>query len=411
MKKLLLLGGTRYLLPVIRKAHEMGIYVITCDYLPHNIAHNYSDEYRNVSIIDQDAVLAMAKERKIDGILSFGTDPGVVTCAYVAEKMGLPGSPYKSVKILQNKDLFRAFLREHNFNVPKGKGYATKEEALADVDSYKYPIVVKPVDSAGSKGVVRVDSKDTLVSAIDVAFEQSVHGRIIMEEFIQQKGFASDSDSFSIDDELVFASFDNQYFDDRADNPYTPAAYTWPSFMPRDKQIELRNEIARIVKLLHMGTSIYNIETRVGTDGKAYIMECAPRGGGNRLSEMLELITGQDLIGNNIRWALGMPLLPMKDPEYHGIWAEYVLHSYKDGLFRSVKINPDFEKEHIKQKDIWVEKGNEVHVFSGANRAIGTLVMQFDYYEEAEEALAHPERWLTLELDYVNNNRQGGGKQ
>ena len=89
-KKLLLLGGLRYLFPVIEEAHRLGIYVITADYLPNNIAHQYSDEYVNVSIIDKDAVLKVAREKEIDGIMSFAVDPGVVTAAYVAENMGLP---------------------------------------------------------------------------------------------------------------------------------------------------------------------------------------------------------------------------------------------------------------------------------------------------------------------------------
>ena len=97
-KKLMLLGGLRYLLPVIKAAHKLGYYVITCDYLPNNIAHKYSDEYVNVSIIDKEAVLKAAQEKQIDGIMSFAVDPGVVTAAYVAEKMNLPfQGPYQSV--------------------------------------------------------------------------------------------------------------------------------------------------------------------------------------------------------------------------------------------------------------------------------------------------------------------------
>ena len=132
MKKLLLLGGSRYILPVIKAAHELGLYVITCDYLPHNIAHKYSDEYRNVSIIEKDKILDLAKSLNVSGIMSFACDPGVLTAAYVAEKMGLPGGPYESVKILQNKDLFRDFLAKNNFNVPNAYGYTSKEKALQD---------------------------------------------------------------------------------------------------------------------------------------------------------------------------------------------------------------------------------------------------------------------------------------
>ena len=112
-KKLMLLGGIRYLLPVIKAAHEQGYYVITADYLPDNIAHKYSDEYVNVSIIDKEAVLRVAREMDIDGIMSFGVDPGVVSASYVQEEMGLPSfGPHESVVILQNKDKFRNFCRK-----------------------------------------------------------------------------------------------------------------------------------------------------------------------------------------------------------------------------------------------------------------------------------------------------------
>ena len=154
MKKLMVLGGSRYALPVIRAAHELGIYVITCDYLPDNIAHKYSDEYCNVSIIDKEKTLEAAKKLEINGIMSFACDPGVVTAAYVAEQMGLPNvGPYKSVCILQNKGLFREFLTKNGFTVPTAKGYKNIDEALKDVDMFHWPVIVKPTDSAGSKGV------------------------------------------------------------------------------------------------------------------------------------------------------------------------------------------------------------------------------------------------------------------
>ena len=114
MKKLLLLGGSRYLIPIIKAAHELGIYVITCDYLPDNEGHKYADEYHNISIIDREAILDLAIELKIDGILSFATDPGVVVAAYVADRLNLPSPPYESVRILQNKDLFRNFFEKES---------------------------------------------------------------------------------------------------------------------------------------------------------------------------------------------------------------------------------------------------------------------------------------------------------
>ena len=128
MKKLLILGGSRYIIPVIETAHRLGLYVITCDYLPDNEAHKYSDEYCNVSVIDKDAVLSASRRLNIDGIISFACDPGVVSAAYTAEKMGLPfQGPYESVRILQDKGLFRRFLADNGFNAPKSGRYTRSE--------------------------------------------------------------------------------------------------------------------------------------------------------------------------------------------------------------------------------------------------------------------------------------------
>jgi len=394
MKKLMLLGGARYILPIIEAAHKLGIYVITCDYLPDNIAHRFSDQYINISIIEKDAVLNAAKELKIDGIMSFACDPGVTTAAYVAEKLGLPSvGTFESVNILQNKALFRQFLADNGFSVPKAKGYCNYEEAVVDKDLFRWPVIVKPVDSAGSKGVSRVDSTEKLKSAVENALRFSKTKRFIVEEFIQQKGYSSDTDCFSIDGKLVFASFSNQHFDKNAENPYTPSAYSWPSAMPQQIQEELRSELQRLITLLGLKTSIYNVETRMGVDGKSYIMEFSPRGGGNRLSEMLRYASGVDLLTNSVCAAVGLPIEGINsDPVYSGCWAIIILHSDKDGEF--VKLQIDESAQHfVIEEDLWVKPGDEIHKFTGANEAIGTLVLNCGNQLQVEDCL---ERETTL---------------
>ena len=242
-KRLMLLGGLRYLLPVIEAAHKQGYHVITADYLPDNIAHKYSDEYCNVSIVDREAVLREARRLDIDGIMSFACDPGVVAASYVQNQMGLPSfGPFESVQILQNKDRFRAFLAENGFNVPAAKGYGSVDEALQDSGSFRWPVIVKPTDAAGSKGVSRVDGPESLKGALEYAISHSISGRIIVEEFIEKQGCSSDTDSMSIDGKLVFTSFCAQRFDATAVNPYTPAAYSWPSTFTAEQEAYLKAE-------------------------------------------------------------------------------------------------------------------------------------------------------------------------
>ncbi|MDR1624473.1 MAG: ATP-grasp domain-containing protein [Tannerellaceae bacterium] len=398
-KRLLLLGGTHNLIAVIKTAHKLGYYVITCDYLPNNIAHKYSDEYCNLSVTDKEAVLRLAIEKRIDGILSFAIDPGVVTAGYVADKLGLPGaSPYPSVCILQNKALFRNFLKENGFNVPKAKGYKTANEALKDVDHYNWPVIVKPVDSSGSKGVSKLCDPIHLGEAIETALQLSLSDEFIIEEFIETRGYPFDSECFSVNGKMKFVSFANQYFDSGAANPYTPSGYNWPASMSDSCQLELRNEFQRLISLLHMGTSIYNVETRVGVDGKAYIMEVSPRGGGNRLAEVLYYVTGVDLIAHTLRAAVGDELQDIKDAVYYDgeYWATIILHSDRKGIFRGVQYDEHFPQEVIKELDFWVKKGDAVRAFSGGSDAIGIIVMTFETEEQLSTVMTNPKRWIKV---------------
>lgn len=396
-KKIMLLGGLRYLKPVIDVAHKQGYYVITADYLPNNIAHKWSDEYCNVSIIDKEAVLIEAQRLQIDGIMSFACDPGVVAASYVQNKMGLPSfGPFESVEILQNKDKFRAFLAKNGFNVPQAKGFDSVEAAMEEIYWYPWPVIVKPTDAAGSKGVTRVDKAEDLKPALEYAMEHSISGHIIVEEFIDKQGCSSDTDSFSEDGKLKFVSFCAQRFDAEATNPYTPAAYSWPSTFTKEQEEYLTSEIQRLITLLNLKTCVYNIEVRVAPNGKPYIMELTPRGGGNRLCEMLRYATGVDMITAITRAMVGDPILePIEQKPYNGHWAEIILHADKDGVFDHLEISKELPAE-IVEEDLWVVKGDKVEGFEGANNAIGTLVLKFQTAEELEKAITNQRSWLRV---------------
>lgn len=399
-KKLMLLGGLRYLMPVIEEAHKLGVHVITADYLPDNIAHKYSDEYCNVSIIDKEAVLKAAQELKIDGILSHAVDPGVVSAAYVAEKMGLPFQcSYKTACILQDKHLFRQFLMDNGFNCPNAKGYDNEEDALKDVDYFNWPVIVKPVDSAGSKGVSRVDNPNDLSKAIEYALSESHNGYFIIEDFLEKQGFSAGSESFVVDGKLLYNGFYDQYFDKDAVNPYTPSAEVWPSCMEQRYQDEIKSELQRLFTLLGVTTGLFNVECRVCTNGKAYLMEVSPRAGGNRLAEMLNYAADVNINAAETRKAIGLPVDGMHEPNYKGHFAILVLHSDKAGAFESVEIKTNFKKEHVIEKEIRLYKGDKVSSFSGANAALGTLFLKFGSREELVFALENQKDWLTINVN------------
>lgn len=398
-KKLMLLGGIRYLLPAIEAAHKHGIYVITVDYLPDNIAHKHSDEYHNVSILEKDKekVFKLAQELQIDGILSYAVDPGVVAASYVAEKMGLPFTcSYESACIMQDKSKFRQFLTEHGFNVPNAKGYTQAEDALKDVDFFNWPVIVKPVDSAGSKGVTRVDDPKDLAAAIAHALDESHNGRFIVEDFLELQGYQSSADCFSVDGELVYADYSDQLFDKNAENPYTPAIEIWPASMPQEHQDYLTSEIQRLLKLLNCSTGLYNIESRVCKNGKPYIMEVSPRAGGNRIAELQRIGTGIDLIEAEVQKAVGEKVSNITMPHYDGFYVNYIVHSNQDGIFEKAILDEEFKKKHVIEAEIRVKVGEHVETFKGANNAIGTLFLHFESRQQMEDTLANQSEWLKV---------------
>jgi biotin carboxylase len=260
---------------------------------------------------------------------------------------------------------------------------------------FHWPVIVKPTDSAGSKGVTRVDRPEDLPAAVSHALDFSHCDEFIVEDFITQKGFSSDTDCFSVDGELRFVSFNNQRFDPDCENPYAPAGFSWPSSMSGEHQEELKNELQRLLRLLGMRTALYNIECREGTDGKAYLMEVSPRGGGNRLCEMVQHTTGVNLIRNAVKAALGLPVEEMEGPHYSGWWSYVALHSYRSGRFDGLQLHEEVLPSLV-EEDLWVQEGDAIEAFSGANKTIGTLVFNWPSRESRDAHMADINAWLSI---------------
>lgn len=401
-KKLMLLGGIRYLLPAIEAAHKHGIYVITVDYLPNNIAHKYSDEYHNVSILEKDKekVLALAKELEIDGILSYAVDPGVVAAAYVAEQIGLPFTcSYESACILQDKSRFRKFLADNGFNAPHAKGYVNAEDAMKDVDYFNWPVIVKPVDSAGSKGVSRVDDPKDLPKAIAHALDESHNGHFIVEDFLELEGYQSSADCFSVDGKLVYADYSDQLFDKDAANPYTPALEIWPSTMKQEHQDYLTSELQRLLTLLNCGTGLYNVESRLCKNGKPYIMEVSPRAGGNRIAELQRIGTSIDLIEAEVLKAVGEPMPTIITmPQYDGCYVNDIAHSLTAGTFQGISYDDSFKQNHVISEAIYPSVGDHVEAFHGASNAIGSIFLKFANREECDSYTCQLGNYISIQV-------------
>lgn len=399
-----MLGGSLYQVYAIKEAVRLGYYVISCDYLPSNPGHQFAHEYHNVSTTDKEAVLALARQLQVDGVVAYASDPAAPTAAYVCEQMGLPTSPYQSVEILSKKDLFRAFLAEHGFNVPKAQGFTSYEEALSVIDTFKLPVMVKPVDSSGSKGINKMTDVSQLKAFVEDALSYSRDKRFLIEEFIVKKGYQISGDAFSVDGKLVFHCFGNEFYDSNGEKDFAPLGECWPFQMDHKYIDDLEGQLQHLISLLNMRSNAYNVEAIVGEDDKVYILEVGARSGGSLIPQVIECATGINMVTWVIQAALGESidlsvLKGEKEMMIKGFWSNYMVHTNITGKFQSISYHPEFEKIHLVTFVNDLKIGDHVHRFRDAQDCIGEFILKYESVDQMFDVLKNIERYVNIEVE------------
>lgn len=377
-----MLGGSMQQIPAIVAAKNMGLYTITCDFLPENPGHKYSDEYHNVSTTDKEAVLDLARTLNIDGIVAYASDPAAPTAAYVSEKMGLPGNPFDSVEILTQKDKFRDFLSKNGFNTPQAGGYNSYEEAFADIDRFQFPIMVKPVDSSGSKGVVKIFKKEELLGAIDEAMSYSRSKRIVIEEFIKKKGYQISGDGFSVAGKLVFTSYGNELYSNKGTREYVALGEFWPTMLTPEMKSKVDNELQNLITALGMKTSAYNIEVIIDENDDIYILELGPRNGGSYIPQLIKYATGVDMVDYTIKAAIGDDCSSLEMTPTVGCFSNYMIYSTVSGKYKGIWFDEDFKKNNLLDVYCTYNFGDTVSAYQNTSHSLGTILFKADTIEQ-----------------------------
>eukprot|EP01029_Cantina_marsupialis_P019644 TRINITY_DN45693_c0_g2_i1.p12 TRINITY_DN45693_c0_g2~~TRINITY_DN45693_c0_g2_i1.p12 ORF type:complete len:402 (-),score=47.15 TRINITY_DN45693_c0_g2_i1:23036-24241(-) len=395
--KLLMLGGSPFQIPCIEYAKSVGYHVITCDYCPDNPGHQFSDEYHNVSTTDLKAVLKLSRKLDIDGILAYASDPAAPTAAYVAEKMGLPGNPYKSVKTLSEKDLYRSFLRMNNFNTPWYGGYTSLEDFAVNASEFKFPVIVKPVDSSGSKGITAVNEFWEMSKAIDYAIKYSRCKRFIVEEFIEKKYPQLDGDIFVYDGKIIAYYLGDQRNDESV-NPFVPSSINYPSLLAEELHLKIRSELQRAMDLLKIKMGGFNIEVIIDNDDQIYLIEIGARNGGNCIPEIIKCASNVDMIQMSVDACMGVEPTILNQKEIDQFYTTYVIHSNRDGIFKSLHLDEALSKYVIDIK-LMVEEGSEVFKFNGSNCTVGVGLLNFPDVKVRDEMMDQIEELIAVELE------------
>ena len=398
MKKLLILGAMEMHVPLIKRAKEMGNYVITVDYIPENPGHKLADEAYYDSTTDLDAVLKLSKKLNIDGIMTYNSDPAAPTAAYVAEKLGLPGNPYQSVKIMSEKNLFRDFLISNGLNAPKFGNYLNIEDALCHINDFSFPIIIKPVDSSGSKGVTVVNNVNDVQNAIECALEKSRSKKFIIEEYIEPVGKQLHGDGFVQNGKVVFLHLGDHHFDSTINN-LVPYSTTYPTEHPVEIVNACKNQIQDFMSKVGFKNGGFNVELRISNkDNKPYIIDIGARNGGNFTPKVIEYGSGVNFLDRAIKIALGESIDDIKMTDKVSDFVSYlILHSDKNGVLNNIVLDKMIE-DRIIEKHIYLKSGDKVETFLGANAALGVLIMKYESREVMDEIVENFHNLYKVEL-------------
>lgn len=387
MKRLMILGGSSNQMPLIRCAKQQGYYVVLCDYSEKNIGRDYADVFYCVSTLDKEAVLDAAKRENIDGVMT-NSEPAMPTCAYVGNKLGLTSNPYESVVTLSRKDLFRKFLRENGFNCPQFCTTDNLHDALDKIHGFEFPLMVKPVDSSGSRGVTRIESREELEVAFDMAISFSKKKRVMIEEYITSShDYMIGGDIFVLGGKVAFWGLMNS-MRDYAVSEFVPVGTSFPSYVRPEQFAIIERTIEGVIDVLGITTGPFNLELMFDTNNRLFIIEMNPRNGGNKIPELLEMATGVDLVKTNIEASLGTQNVKLGQNEEGKYMSTYVLHSSKDGVLDSVRYH-DRIRGNVVEIDMYKKVGDRVERFNNAEKMLGIVVLEFDSLDEMQHKLIH----------------------
>ena len=395
-KKLLFLGGALFQVPALACAKRLGCHVILVDYDPLVPGRPYADVFAQLSTTDKENILELAKEHRIDGVMTYASDSSVSSVAYVAQQLHLPGNPPAAAEIIRRKDLFREFQQQTDLPHPRFFATGLLEEALTAGQQLEFPLVIKPVDSAGTKGQSIINTEAEIERAFAVAIEQSREKIVIFEEFIPSDIMELDGDIWFTDGRLTFRHYGHNHFQrNRISN--VPIGEIFPAFIDDDLAASLDLQLNQIIAGLGLRVGCLNFDALL-SNGKVYILDIGLRNGGNYVPDLIKLSTGFDLTEASIYSALGV------EYENHGLYCtqpfpvvSYFMGSRSAGRFDGFSFKDEI-KDYVVETRMFMEAGASIQPFTCSNLAAGIVFFKFPDMAAMKTAVENIEALVELHV-------------
>ena len=380
MKIALVLGGTYPHTALISKLKARGYYTILVDYLEHPIAQKYADEHIQESTLDKERVCEIARQKQAELVISSCIDQANVTCCYVAEKLGLPKPyTYETSLNVTDKAKMKKIMIENS--IPTARYYQISSVGEFDTNRLRYPVIVKPADANSSKGVRRIEKGDAgLETFIEDALALSRNGKAIVEEFIVGREIGADCMIINKKAHVVMTRERRKIEKNNAD----AIQQIYGSFWPADIQETEIEQLCHLAELIAKAFDLDNTPLMMQTilsNGQFSVIEFGARIGGGDNYQIIEELTGYDIIQNSIRSYLGEEIEVSDLGKRRKLLMDNYLYvnppaanSSEEQRFGSIKYNTIAESV-IEYKKLYRQKGDVIGYKISSNNRVGCFVV------------------------------------
>lgn len=393
-KKMLIVGGAYADIPQINAARALGYYVITSGNRPDDWGHRESDLYCAADYSDPDEILAIAKEHRVDAVCPSANDFSAISAAYVAETMGLPGhDSFETSKVIHHKDSYRRLADELGISTPKAMGFSRSDDALEMADEFRFPVLVKPIDLTGGKGISKVEVPQSLKPALETAFIASKSKRVVVEEFIEgtRHGFSS----FIKNGRVRFYFVDDEFY---FKNPFLVSGASTTTRVPSKAIEQVIQDVESIARSLSLQDGIVHVQFILARETPT-IIEICRRPPGDLYVKLVQFATGVDYPGWIVRQFAGVECPDLSHRPTQGHWLRHCIMADSAGIVTAVDIDPEVQP-HIYRDYSWWSPGTRVNDWM--SEKLGIVFLRFDSEQKLLELGTDMQRLISPRLDSVS---------
>ncbi|HCI73790.1 MAG TPA: carboxylate--amine ligase [Lachnospiraceae bacterium] len=380
MKKLMIMGAGTYQVPLIKTAKEMGIYTIAVSIPGNYPGFAYADEVLHINTVDSEAVLEAAREREIDGICTAGTDVAVMTIGRVNDALGLSGISYEAARLACDKVLMKKCYEDNGVRTAKYRKVYFNENLNRKIEGLEYPLIVKIVDSSGSRGITRVDTPSQLPGAIRNAQAFTRKDYYIVEEFIVGREFGAQA--FVMDGKVQFILPHGDYIFHGSTG--VPAGHFAPYALTKEQMEDCCRTTEQALQAMKLDNCACNCDF-IMQDGKTYVLEIGGRSGATCLAELVSIYYGYDYYRKIIEVALGKK--PDFPTDLHVPNASKLLMSDRDGEIIALANRNPRNDPNLYEVVFDYTVGDQVKKFHVGPNRIGHVITKGRTLQEATAAL------------------------